>query len=690
MVSHTAYADLEIRILAREAQGYPVEMTLNHEQEFPRGSLDPKSLPLPWVATASAEADGERLFRWLLADVPLKIAWAEVRGQYPQRRVRLRIDARAPELHALPWELLRDPGEGMTPQHLAAAVATPFSRYLAGKWQSGSPILKRPIKVLVAIADPENLKAQNLEPIKEEEEWATLQHATIGLENIKMDPLPKPCTLAALEAKLKEGYHVLQFIGHGSYSEEDKKAVLYLADRENQVKLESDNSFAEMLARQLAATEIRRDDKLRLVFLASCRTATRSPADAFRGLAPKLVEAGVPAVVAMQDLVPVKTAQEFAGNFYRQLLHHGQVDLAANEARSSLLSAGLPGASIPVLFMRLPHGQLFAQRGQILGDRAGSFWSTLLSNIAAGKCTPILGPGVTAGLLPAHADLAQQLAAEHNYPFGDAHNLPRVAQFVGTEDNEVPRQETIRKLVAGFKRRMGFKLDPAADECGLCKTIESTNWPRCIGEELESEIHQQLADLDLPLYVTTNFDNFMVQALKAKNRPARRESVNWQEQVSQSSEAKDPHFDLKPPPSREEPVVLHLFGTDDDPISMVLTEDDHLDYLARISQDHEYLLPTSVQKALASTTLLFLGYRLEDLDLKVILRGLLPKLHLEKFRKLHVSVQIESSEVDQSKHEEVTRYFQKYFSESKIDVYWGSVQQFVTELHSRWQEYRHA
>ena len=44
-----------------------------------------------------------------------------------------------------------------------------------------------------------------------------------------------------------------------------------------------------------------KDSPLRLVFLASCQTATTSPADAFRGLAPQLIHAGVPAVLAMQD-----------------------------------------------------------------------------------------------------------------------------------------------------------------------------------------------------------------------------------------------------------------------------------------------------------------------------------------------------------------------------------------------------
>jgi len=39
--------------------------------------------------------------------------------------------------------------------------------------------------------------------------------------------------------------------------------------------------------------------------------------------------------------------------------------------------------------------------------------------------------------------------------------------------------------------------------------------------------------------------------------------------------------------------------------------------------------------------------------------------------------------------EEVTRFFQKYFAHSKIDVYWGNAQQFVGDLHARWQEYTH-
>ena len=153
LLIQTDYSDLEIRILKLEDEGYPVEITLNGEQEFPRGYLGPDFLP--WVPSASPRQDGERLFEWLFADDRLKTAWAEVRGQAPQRRIRLRIDATAAELHAAPWELLQ---EG--PVMLSAQADTPFSRYLPIALPWSGAVEKRPIRVLVVISDPDDLETQ--------------------------------------------------------------------------------------------------------------------------------------------------------------------------------------------------------------------------------------------------------------------------------------------------------------------------------------------------------------------------------------------------------------------------------------------------------------------------------------------------------------------------------------------------
>jgi hypothetical protein len=674
------YADLEIRILEKQEHGYPVEITFNGEQEFPRGFLDPGAQPR--IDRALPQESGVRLFQWLFAASELQAAWAQARGQHPLRRIRLRIDATVPELHAIPWELLRDAVNGSAPQDLAAMEATPFSRYLAGQWIPGSPILKRPIRILVAIANPTNLPDFGLTPVDSDHEWKLLHEAVAGNCNAELVRLPDPCTLQAIEAALRKGVHILHFVGHGQFIKEKGQAVLYLPDEKNYVAPAKDADIGAMLGRQLMDAAVQSDDKLRLVYLSSCQTAVRSPADAFRGLAPQLVSSGVPAVLAMQDLVPVVTAHEFSRTFYRELLDHGEADRASNAARSSLLTAGIRGAAIPVLFMRLRFGQLFGNRGMILGPRAESFWSTLLENIADRECTPFLGPAVTTDLLPRPEELAHELASKFSYPFPDHANLPHVTQFIGTIDNRRLRKQVLSVLIAQFRKRMGLPLDGARGAQTLSQAIEQAGWSTLSLQLFESEIHHQLAALGLPLYITTNFDNFMTLALRARaaNGNVRRETVSWR------NPARDRH-DLDPPPAPENPVVMHLFGTDDDLLSMVLTEDDHLDYLARISHDHDYFLPASVNERLAATTLLFLGYRLEDLDLKVILRGLLTHLDLERWGMLHVAVQVESARRDQATEKEVIDYFQKYFAESRIDIYWGSAQQFMADLSARCQEY---
>ena len=679
-----SYADLEIRILNKMSDGYPVELTLNNAQEFAGGRLDLAFLP--WVASADPVADGQRLFAWLLADDKLKATWAEVRGQQSQRRVRLRIDADAPELHAIPWELLCDAADDAAPNHLAAASATPFSRYLAGHQQPGSPILQRPIRILVAIANPKNLDDFGAQAIDVEKEWATLQAALEGME-AKLILLPQPCTLPAIESALKAGIHILHFIGHGHFNDQNQTAAIYLADADNRVQPVTDADFAAMLVRQLADTDIHNDDKLRLVFLASCQTATRSPADAFRGFAPRLVQAGVPAVLAMQDLVPVESARAFATTYYRQLLQHGQSDLAANEARSHLLTAQLRGAGMPVLFMRLRNGALLGKRGRIAGDKSENFWPFLLDDLRKGKCVPFLGPRVAAGLLPDPGEVAAKLAEKYNYPLSDIHDLAKVARFIGLNAPKDLRAEYTRLLRRSLFDYLGIK--PTKDDrqryadANLSETAAGIGWAEKVLLRHENELHHLLAELRLPLYMTTNSDSFMTEALRAKGiASVRRAGPRW-EQV----QAGTPQYTLDPEPSRANPVVFHLNGFDDDPLQashLVLSEDDFLTHFVRLSRDHNYVLPMDVLGILGESSFLFLGYSLDDWEFRVVLQGLVAALKRPK--KVNVGVQLdEGSGPDEGR---VIEYLSAYLGQEKynIKVYWGTSQQFVTELYSEWQK----
>ena len=316
---------------------------------------------------------------------------------------------------------------------------------------------------------------------------------------------------------MRRGYHALHLIAHGAYNTRQGKAALYLADAANNVTIVTDDDFAAMLKRQLADSDPNGAERLRLVFLASCESASRDSANAFRGLAPKLVAAGVPAIVAMQERVSLTAAREFSRAFYRQLATHGRVDLAGNQARAALLTAGSAEAATPVVFSRLRSGKLFEQRGEILGEQASSFWQTLLENIADGLCTPFLGPGVTEGLLPTTRELAQMLARSYNYPFADCETLPRVAQFVGTVDNRRLRREVLRMLTEGFCTRV--ELPPPPRRAGLTEVIAAAGWRAQLESAERRDPHAQLAALGLPTYLTTNCDPLMTLALEAVGRP---------------------------------------------------------------------------------------------------------------------------------------------------------------------------
>jgi hypothetical protein len=350
--SQALWLDCEVRIYDRSDVGYKVEMTLNGEQAI-EGRLSPDVVA--FIPSGDPRAEGQRLFDTLFADKDLREAWGEARGQSKQRRIRLRIDAR--ELRSLPWELLRDDDD-----ILAAQADTPFSRYLATEQPWGGAIAARPIRVLAVISNPTDLKEKyDLPSADVSVETSALRVALAPSpsqgegrgEDVSLTFLPAPITLARLEEALQQGYHILHFIGHGAFNEKKQQAALYLQNDEGTAQRVSDDEFAGMLKRLSAPPQ--------LIVLAACQSATQAQTATFSGLSPKLVQIGIPAVVAMQDNVTVLTARQFSTKFYRRLLEHGTVDRAMNEARSLLITNGRFDAAVPVLFMRLRDGRLWGE-----------------------------------------------------------------------------------------------------------------------------------------------------------------------------------------------------------------------------------------------------------------------------------------------------------------------------------------
>jgi len=341
---HDSFADLQIRIFPRDETGYLVEMVQDGEKVFPRGYASANLAN--WSPNNTLDVSGQQLFNMLFADRVLSNNWAEVCGHSRQRRIRLWIDLDARELHSLPWELLHD-GHTL----LAANVETPFSRYLPISREWGSAVRTRPVRVLVAISNPDDLGKYGLAPLNIEAECESLQRIAAEVEGLELTFMQTPVTLERLEDALQEDYHILHYLGHGKFSARKQKAALFLQDESGHVCVVDEDALAGMLARQGV--------HLRLVVMAACQSAVRGTKDAFLGLAPQLVSIGVPAVLAMQDYVSILSTRKFSTTFYQRLLAHGQVDLATNQARSKLLTNESLDAAVPVLFMRLKSGRLW-------------------------------------------------------------------------------------------------------------------------------------------------------------------------------------------------------------------------------------------------------------------------------------------------------------------------------------------
>lgn len=302
-------------------------------------------------------------------------AYLGARANAPEGRLRLRLRIAhdASDLHALVWERLHYPVEGGA-FPVATDAKSLFSRYI-GLQRSTASAIAGPVRMLCVIANPQDLAEKGFSCLDVPLEIANLRAALDGLRQAGVDITIMPGQ-TGLSADLTQaladagyairsgattfdsvfealayapGYHGLHFVGHGAFSERMKRAALVFENDDGQTQLISDSD----LTRRLNGL----DHKPSLIFLAACESASRPAREVnpFVGLAPRLVQIGIPAVIAMQDKIGVGAARTLTRHFYRFLLQHGIVDKALNQARGFLADGEW---DIPALFMRLREGRL--------------------------------------------------------------------------------------------------------------------------------------------------------------------------------------------------------------------------------------------------------------------------------------------------------------------------------------------
>ncbi|WP_292390050.1 SIR2 family NAD-dependent protein deacylase [Methanosarcina sp. UBA5] len=286
-------------------------------------------------------------------------------------------------------------------------------------------------------------------------------------------------------------------------------------------------------------------------------------------------------------------------------------------------------------------------------------WDILLKRIKYGKCTPFLGSGACSEKISVISQIANEWAEEYDYPMEDSDDLTRVAQFVAvTQDEMFPRDEICNRITE------------------LSEEVTPTYF------EARNEIHGVLAYLPLPVYITTTYDDLMVQALKSRGKAPTQEICLWNEELRQR---KPTSSDFDPTPDK--PLVYHLHGWYKRPESLVLTEDNYLDFLVAVSKDQN-LLPPRIQEAFGGTSLLLIGYKVTDWDFRVLCRILDDYIGRSENRK-HISVQIVPGNVSDTLEEKAQKYLDRYFDKDlHIQVYWHDCSEFAEELKTRWEAFK--
>lgn len=290
-------------------------------------------------------------------------------------------------------------------------------------------------------------------------------------------------------------------------------------------------------------------------------------------------------------------------------------------------------------------------------------WTILLERIEGRKCTPFLGAGACHGFVELAGGIAEAWARQYGYPLADCTDLARVAQYLATTYDPIfPKTRILRDYI-----------EPATEP----------------DYSEADEPHGVLARLPLPIYITTNYDDFMVRALAAENKNPRREVCRWNSLISDLPSVFDDGFE----PDPANPVVFHLHGHcnhDAEEDSIVLTEDDYLDFLVEASRDlarqprEARMIPKRIRRALSGTSLLFVGYGLRDWSFRVLYRGLVAPTE-RSLRRVSVTVQLLPDLMDTGPETRTSaeKYLERYFGTDDVRVYWGTARQFCNELRGR-------
>ena len=235
-------------------------------------------------------------------------------------------------------------------------------------------------------------------------------------------------------------------------------------------------------------------------------------------------------------------------------------------------------------------------------------WTSLVTSLRHGQCLLVLGseiPVAFAGSTAGSGDTETILA--------DA--LTSKLRTELEEDDRRVTGNTLAAVAQQYEDAEGF----------------GANAMRAVAEKFykspdygPSDVHRALAALPFSLILTTSQDPLFAAAL---NAAAKKPLI--QRYHLRGDKRANPEFVV--PGSPDAPVLYHLFGDAQEPASLVLSENDLLDFLIAIVSERPPL-PNSLIRALKrqGQNFLFLGFGIKQWYLRVLLKIIIRTLELHR------------------------------------------------------------
>jgi hypothetical protein len=236
----------------------------------------------------------------------------------------------------------------------------------------------------------------------------------------------------------------------------------------------------------------------------------------------------------------------------------------------------------------------------------------LVESIAAGKCILFLGAGVH---YPPPAESGYAYSEKDRPPLGGAFSEHLASQtgFASRFPNESP----------GNLQRVSQDYECRFQRAALVKEVKKAVYT----DKRPSPAVKALARLKFPVVITTNYDQ-LEKALEEVGKDPFVSIFKKNETLEESTD--DYPHDEEPTPER--PFVFKIHGDIDKPDSLVITDEDYIQFVLRMSDKQDFHpVPETIRYYLKKWPTLFIGYSLKDYNLRLLFKTLRWKLDKAKF-----------------------------------------------------------